>query len=801
MAASWKTSLYIKQALATLVLAVILSLLLSGLKAYDTLRTEPERIQSEFEQVLSLVEEPLAQALFRYDPGSAQQQAQGLLYHPAIEQVIILDETQTVFAQAHAETAAPVVGVAWLSNFLPSSLVVARDLHYEHMDVTLGRVILSLDRAYLAEQVIEANGQLLVQNLVKDMLLASLLSWLFYWLVTRPVKQLTWALGKIDSTHNAAMPNTFQRMHRNDELGHLDMAFRQLWERLSRALTDLDYSHQHAKAIINHAADGILVINEQHTITVANEAASQLLALPLESLAGQPLAILNMVNSERDIALLLSELAPESVMALETCFVHEQGQTPVEIRATKYCINDEFETVLLIRDLSESQAAQQQINRLSYYDPLTHLTNRTWLTIQLNKSMKSLAPGQNGALIIMDLDRFKTINDALGHDLGDQLLVHLADDLLPFMPPNVTFARIGGDEFAFLWDPIRGEASESNVTLNSFMQRVLYECSKVKVIQGHDLHTTASMGVSFYDGGEVAADTVLRQADTALYQAKENGRNTFVFFQESMLQLSSARLQIERALHRGLKENEFEVYYQPQVDVTGQLIGAEALLRWHSKELGSVPPSEFIPIAEDTGLIHEIGKWVLHQAMSDVARWRSEGLWRERWRISINVSPVQFSLFNLVEDIETALHETGLPAELVDIEITENMLMNNVERAIEKMSSIRRLGASLSVDDFGTGYSSLRYLKDLPIDRLKIDQSFARDLTADVNNEAIVRAVIAMGDALKLSVLAEGVETQIDFNCLEAMGCYTYQGYYFSRPISARQFRDYCVKQLRVKEN
>ncbi|MBM6549534.1 putative bifunctional diguanylate cyclase/phosphodiesterase [Marinomonas ostreistagni] len=798
MTTAWNKSLFLKQALATIGLALVLSLALSGLKAYDTLGHEPQRIRAEFNQVLTLVEQPLAQALFRYDQASAQQQASSLLYHPAIERVLILDENQTFFAQAKAATELAKIDEDWVSELLPSELSVSRQLAFPGRDAALGFVVLELDESYLAMQILRQNGQLLIQNLVKDVLLACLLSLLFYVLITRPVKQLTQAISKVDETQNVQMPNVFSRWHSHDELGHLQAEFSQMWRRMNGALEDLDHSHQHAKAMIKHAADGILVLNSELTIMVANEAVEVLLNRSAQALKGQHITALNHPDFWQVFEQNLQTLALDKVMTLETSFEGAQQRVPVEIRTTKYSVHDQVETVLLIRDLSERKEAQNRINRLSFYDSLTHLPNRTLVTEQLQKTIARLDGATSGALILLDLDRFKTINDALGHNIGDQLLVKLVDDLLPLVPPNTTFARIGGDEFVFLWEQVRGKAEEHNVAIANFIQRVLYECSKVKEVAGHELHVTASLGISFFDRQAESPDEVLRQADTALYQAKAMGRNTFVFFQQDMQRMSDARLRIERALHRALEQQEFEVYYQPQLDSFGHLIGAEALLRWHSQELGAVSPVEFIPVAEDIGLISEISNWVMYQAMQQVMQWSQAGLWQDSWRISINVSPVQFSQQDLVHDVESALAKTGLPATLLDLEITENMLMSNIDMAISKMTQIRRLGVSLSVDDFGTGYSSLRYLKDLPIDRLKIDQSFIRELSADNNSETIVRAVIAMGHALHLNVLAEGVETLAHFERLNAMGCYTYQGFYFSRPISAQGFTNYCRKQTQL---
>lgn len=795
MMSALNRSLYIKQSIATLLLAIVLSVVLSFFQAYRTIQQEPYRIQKEFNDIISIVERPLAQALFRLDTVFAQQQAESLLYNPAIQKVTISEEGGGVFAEAVAPDLEPSFTTDLANVLLKDTLSVSRQLNFTGIEIPLGRIDLELDRRYLVEQIISFNGQIFIQNLLKDVLLASILSLLFYAMVTRPLKQLTWSLTRLEQNRRVSVPASFDKQHRNDELGRLKTTFNELWSRLGNALDALERSHQHSKAMISHAADGIIVLDQDYKIRVVNEAAEKLVNKQENLLTGKSLS--EMLNNGfwTSLESSLRDLPIDQVMHAETTFSNLQNLIPVEIRINKYVVQGETEVILLMRDLSERKEAQQRINRLSFYDSLTRLPNRALMTDHLQKAMEDMAEGSFGVLIILDLDRFKTINDALGHNVGDQLLLEVVDALVPLVPPNTTFARMGGDEFVFLWSHVRGSMNENNVTLVNFMQRILKECSEVKHVCGHDLHVTGSMGVSFFNGSEESTATVIRQADTALYKAKELGRNTFAFFQDDMQSLSDARLQMEKSLYRAVRENEFEVYYQPQNNQFGDLIGAEALLRWKDRERGFIPPTEFISVAEDIGLIHDLGRFVLNQTAHQVADWQKKGLWQDSCRISINVSPMQFSYANLLQDISEALQNSGLPASLMDIEITETALMADLERALDIMGQIRELGISLSIDDFGTGYSSLKYLKDLPIDRLKIDQSFVRDLIHDRDDYAIVMAVIAMANALSLKVLAEGVETEEHFNQLQALGCYTYQGYYFGKPCSATEFAQKYLKQ------
>ena len=785
-------SLYLKQSIATLLLAVVLSVVLSFIQAYDTLRNEPSRIEREIQSVLSLVEQPLAQALFRLDQPFAQQQAESLLYHPAIHRVVLLDEQGDMFAQANAMRLPPNISDSFSERLLPGDLSIMRKLYFSDVEVQLGQIFIDLDRSYLVDEIVRFNSHVFVQNLVKDILLASLISLLFYGLVTRPVKQLTWSIAHLGGRDTVSLPTSFDRIHKNDELGKLKSTFNQLLSRLTSAMNALERSHQHSKAMIDHAADGILVVDQHNQITLTNSAVEKLTSLTSEELMKTPLSQLHGDNLWLSLDELLTEMPVDGVMTVETTFSPNTTPVPVEIRIAKYLVQDDPEMVLLVRDLSERKEAQQRINRLAYYDSLTRLPNRSLIVDRLQKSMNSLAGKGTGALIMLDLDRFKTINDSLGHNVGDQLLIEVVDSLLPSVPAEMTFARMGGDEFAFLWSSVGQEENENNALVLHFVQQVLNECAKAKYVAGHELHVTASIGVSFFDGLEESPATVLRQADTALYRAKEVGRNTFAFFQDDMQAISDKRLRREKSLHRALSKKEFEVYYQPQNDEHGRIIGAEALLRWRDPEYGFISPDEFIPVAEEIGLIHDIGRFVFQEAAAQVKRWSDEGVWQDDWRISINVSPIQFLHPNLVPDIIEALSRSSLPASAIDLEITENMLMSDLELALSKMEQIRALGIHLSIDDFGTGYSSLKYLKELPINRLKIDQSFVRDLIDDQSDRAIVVAVIAMAKALDVNVLAEGVETKDHFEHLKSMECFTYQGYFFGRPVPADEFVRLC---------
>jgi diguanylate cyclase (GGDEF)-like protein/PAS domain S-box-containing protein len=433
-----------------------------------------------------------------------------------------------------------------------------------------------------------------------------------------------------------------------------------------------------------------------------------------------------------------------------------------------------------VEDITERRLSQARIEQQANYDSLTGLANRSLLNDRLQQAIYSAASyGARLAVVFVDLDRFKYINDTLGHDVGDRLLQVMAERLTSTVAESDTVARLGGDEFVLL---LHGQAGPDTVA--TVLEQLLPKIAAPLRYGQSDLEVTCSIGVALYpdDGSDPA--TLLKHADSAMYRAKEQGRNNFQFFTEDLNRAIKERFDLESQLRRALERGQFELHYQPRVDLaTRRIIGAEALLRWHLPGRGMVSPATFIPVAEEIGLIGQISDWVLATACAQNKRWFDAGL---PCVVSVNISPQQFRGDGLVPSIAGALSEAGLDPSLLEVEITESTVMHAGERMVEMLHAIKKFGVHIAVDDFGTGYSSLSYLKRFPVDRLKIDRSFVQHI-ADVDDAVIVRAIIALGHNLGLKVLAEGVETEEQIEFLRANGCDELQGYYVSKPVSAWQ--------------
>jgi diguanylate cyclase (GGDEF)-like protein/PAS domain S-box-containing protein len=451
--------------------------------------------------------------------------------------------------------------------------------------------------------------------------------------------------------------------------------------------------------------------------------------------------------------------------------------------------NGEVEgAVATFLDITERKLSDQKVHQLAFFDALTGLPNRRLLLDRLNQAFAvSMRNGRYGAVMFLDLDHFKTLNDSKGHEMGDLLLVEVANRLQQCVRDGDTVARLGGDEFVVVLEMLSAGVNEAVTQAELVAEKIRAALNLPFQLNQYEHNTTPSIGVVLFRGHQESIDNLLKYADTAMYQAKAAGRNAIRFYDPDMQAALEARIELERQLRRALEKQQFQLYYQIQVDSRRQPIGAEVLLRWLHPERGLVSPQEFIPMAEETGLILPIGLWVLQTACNQLKAWQNNVLTREL-SLAVNVSARQLRQSDFVAQVQRVLAESGAKSSYLKLELTESTVLENVEDTIIKMREIKTLGVSFSMDDFGTGYSSLQYLKRLPLDQIKIDQSFVRDIASDPNDAAIVQTVIAMTEALGLNVIAEGVETEAQLEFLDLRGCHAFQGYLFSKPVPLAAF-------------
>jgi diguanylate cyclase (GGDEF)-like protein/PAS domain S-box-containing protein len=454
--------------------------------------------------------------------------------------------------------------------------------------------------------------------------------------------------------------------------------------------------------------------------------------------------------------------------------------------------------VAVFRDISNRKKSEQEIHQLAFYDPLTKLPNRRLLLDRLQQALAvSVRNGRHGALLYLDMDRFKTINDTQGHAMGDQLLVEVARRLQTCVREGDSVARLGGDEFVVVLEDLSSAVDEAATQTELVAEKIRAELDKAYVLNEYEFLTSVSIGISLFFEHKETAEDLLRHADVAMYQAKMAGRNAVRFFDPHMQMALEARAALEADLRHALEKQQFHLSYQIQVDSLRRPLGAEVLLRWDHPGRGEVSPTQFIPLAEETGLIVPIGLWVLKTACAQLREWQNDARTRDLM-LAVNVSAKQFRQPDFVDQAQRILLESGAKPSHLKMEFTESTVLENVEDTISKMRELKMLGVGFSVDDFGTGYSSLQYLKRLPLDQIKIDQSFVRDIASDPNDAAIVQTIIAMTEALGLNVIAEGVETMAQFEFLDNHGCHAFQGFLFSKPVSIEEFERSLRSELKV---
>jgi diguanylate cyclase (GGDEF)-like protein/PAS domain S-box-containing protein len=434
------------------------------------------------------------------------------------------------------------------------------------------------------------------------------------------------------------------------------------------------------------------------------------------------------------------------------------------------------------RDITERKTAEEKIQYLAFYDPLTKLPNRQLLLDRLQHALSDHDRPREGALMFIDLDNFKVLNDTLGHQKGDQLLQQVAERLRSCVARGDTVARLGGDEFVILLENTGHKPLEPAAGARAVSERILAKLGEPYVLSGHLHHSTCSIGVTLFGQAPWSVSELLKQADLAMYQAKNAGRNTVCFFDPEMQAVVTANAALATDLRQAWREGQFLIDYQPQVGADGCMTGVEALLRWRHPQREMVPPAHFIPTAEETSLIIPIGRWVLEQACAQLAEWAKHPD-RNHLSIAVNVSVRQFRDPDFVDEVMTAIANSGIAPHKLKLELTESLLADGIEVTVAKMGSLKEMGVTLSLDDFGMGYSSLSYLKRLPLDQLKIDREFVKDILTDANDAAIARTIIGLAQSLGLGVIAEGVETQAQRAFLAQQGCYEYQGYLFCKPL------------------
>ncbi|WP_027093410.1 EAL domain-containing protein [Cohnella thermotolerans] len=564
---------------------------------------------------------------------------------------------------------------------------------------------------------------------------------------------------------------------------------------LERVVAELQQLSREKELILNSVGEGIFGLDLDRKITFCNPAGVSILGYgSKEELIGQPASLIFNGRKGED-----EEDAPTSCdrdwdrrEQDKRFYRSDNSSFPVEYVISSIKEKDEIVgEVVTFRDITQRKLMEEKIKYHAYFDSVTDLPNRVLLKDRLNQGIiQAQLNGEKLAVLYLDLDRFKVINDSLGHSYGDQLLRDVAKRLSRCVPKSATVSRQGGDEFTIYLPNIKSEKEVLDV-----VQLVMDSFTEPFQLMEHEIYIKTSIGISLYPDNGDSVETLIKNADTAMYKSKEISGNSYHFFSEGMERRTFESVKLENALYRALDQEELEVYYQPQIDyAANRIVGVEALLRWNHPRQGMIAPDQFIPIAEETALIVPIGEWILRKACRQLKEWQNRGY--PMFSVAVNLSARQFEQNNLFAMVKNALSEADLSPEFLHLELTENLIIKNRDLTLKTMKELKGLGIKIAIDDFGTGYSSLGYLKSLPIDALKIDKSFLQDVTSDDDNAAITSTIITLAQNLNLSVIAEGVETHEHIEFLSARNCNLMQGYYFSRPMKAEEMtKDFIISR------
>lgn len=569
--------------------------------------------------------------------------------------------------------------------------------------------------------------------------------------------------------------------------------------RALQRVTDTLYDEkERAEITLRSVNDAVITIDAQGCLMQINPSGLGMIqAEALDQVVGRPLVEFVAAEHRTAFANLQQRVQAGESAQLQFEVVGLKGRRRwLETHSVPVLLSGQVLHLAVFRDVTDSKHAEERIEELAFFDQLTRLPNRTLLLDRLNQAMTaSWRSGSYGALLFIDLDNFKTLNDTLGHDMGDILLQQVAQRLTNCVRADDTVARLGGDEFVVMLANMSLDETQAANLTEGVGEKILATLNQPYLLRDVSYQNSPSIGATLFRGNQTEIDDLLKRADLAMYQAKAAGRNTLRFFDPEMQSSVSERAALEADLRDAVAKSQFHLHFQAQVVGEGRITGAEVLLRWQHPQRGNVSPGEFIPLAEETGLILPLGQWVLETACRQLKLWSTRPE-TAHLTVAVNVSARQIRHKDFVDQVVAVLDHTGANPGRLKLELTESLMVQDVEHVIAKMNTLKSKGVGFSLDDFGTGYSSLAYLKRLPLDQLKIDQGFVRDITTDPEDAAIAKMVIALGDSLGLSVLAEGVEMEAQRDFLARYGCQAYQGYLFSRPLPLNDFERLVQKSF-----
>jgi diguanylate cyclase (GGDEF)-like protein/PAS domain S-box-containing protein len=775
---------------------------MSSAQLYLDYRNQQKELATLIDRVIQVAKPPAARSVATLDEELSDEVVNGLLRYGFIYEVVIADEQGNVLSRGSSKREPAVT--RWLTQKISDNTrEYTADLVIPgYAEGTAGSIHFKVDMDQALAGFYSRSQLGLFTGILRNMFLVLMLFVVFYFTLTKPLVKLAREINNIDPDHPGVQRLTLLPPKRRDELAQLIVSSNHLLDVVELSLAKrravelaLRKSEEHLRQIIDNLPVMIGARNIAGYYLFANKALADELGFTPDQMRNLHVRQL-LKNSVFDIDTMLQNdyrviRGNEELDVIEERFITSTGrQLYLQTHIMPLAFYDEKVALIVSVDITERKNAQAKMEFMAHHDSLTGLPNRLQLVERLEHELRRAERhGYYGAVLFIDLDQFKTINDSLGHPVGDRVLQEVATRLQNTVRDEDLVARLSGDEFVVVLTVLDQNMETAALRAGEISEKIRSVISQAYLYDNMELRVTCSVGVVVYPDKNNSVHELLRYADTAMYQVKEKGRDSIEFFNEEMADKVSRQLVMEGDLHRALDEQQFKLHYQPKIDVmTGVVVGAEALLRWQHPTKGTVSPIDFIPVLETSGMIIDVGQWVLEEACKTLVRWQELGLWRDGMRLSINISPRQFRRNAFVDDVVQALNTYKIPKDSLDMEITEGIVIQRVDDAITTMTTLSGLGISFSLDDFGTGYSSISYLKRLPVSTLKIDKGFVRDVVEDRNDRVLVETIITMGRLLDMVLVAEGVEDVEQLAILKQYGCHHYQGYLSSPAVSIDEF-------------
>ncbi|GAA5316154.1 MAG: hypothetical protein AseanaTS_13590 [Candidatus Pelagadaptatus aseana] len=787
-------------------LAFVLGLSMSFIQLYFDYIAQSDNLDLVLDRVAEVIEPPASRAVHTLDDDLSLEVVNSLLAYDFVYQVAIKDELGNTLASGTKPRQQSSTG--WLTNILQqdNKRIYTADLNIpDYGRGAVGQVIFHVDVDLALAGFYDRSVLVLISGIFRNFVLVFLMFFAFYRLLAKPLVQMSQEISEIQPDHPGEKRLTIVDPQSPNELTRLSKAVNDLMDSVEITLDkrieaeqNLRESEELVRKMFHEMPAMIAVRTIQGDITYANPSFEQFCGFSADEITSK-----NLFTSDFDFFFdkqqelkrqLLDNSLKDSPAAMEFdgYFSSHGGKVLyLQCHSTPITMSGQRYILMVLNDISDRREVEERMAYMAYHDILTGLPNRRNLVERLeNEIMRSRRHHYFGAVLFIDLDHFKSINDSLGHAVGDELLKQVAARLRAGVREEDVVSRLSGDEFVVVLTVLDDDFETACLKAGEVAEKLRLSVSEPYPHEDIRLHVSCSIGVKIYEEDKTSADELLRFADTAMYQVKGRGRNAVEFFNVAMSEKVSRQLVLEAELHKAYENSEFVLFFQPKYCAMSKNIkGAEALIRWQHPERGMVSPGEFIPQLESSGLMFDVGYWVIQEGCRTIKMLQSHGLWHEGMRLSVNISPRQLLDANFTESVERILKEESIDGQMLDFEVTESVAIDNIENSIETMQKLMDLNISFSLDDFGTGYSSISYLKRLPVENLKIDYSFVRDIEEDFNDRSLVEMIVAMGAMLDLNVIAEGVETEGQLAILDGFGCNYYQGFLFSRPIPKQDFQ------------